>query len=195
LKKAVCTLPTMHAGEPTGDRSGRGAIGWAQRFLIVVLVTFTLAAVGNIAMEASYKPATRGLMFHDDGSLSEATATDPTIYRGRYWIASIVHDVAFGGTVVVPDRALIEGYRFRNLADVEIKVEEYDPELTGETVSSLEGLPSVQGLGNIIERFDFKPFRVVWSDEGLPVPVLRLWYFGEMMYFIDDRVLTPGSDR
>ena len=170
-------------------------VGWARRFFIVVIVTFTLAAVGNVAMEASYKPETRGLMFHDGGSLSEATATDPTRFRGRYWIASITHDVAFGGTVVVPDRSLIEGYRFRNLADVEIKVEDYDPSLTAGMVSSLQGLPTVDGLGNIIGRFDFKPFRVVWSDEGLPVPVLRLWYFGEMMYFIDDRVLSPGSDR
>ncbi|MCL1594880.1 MAG: hypothetical protein M3132_11080, partial [Actinomycetia bacterium] len=80
----------MYADEPTGGRSGSGVVGWARRFLIVVLVALTLAAVGNVAMEASYKPETRGLIFHDGGSLSESTATDPTRFRGRYWIASIL---------------------------------------------------------------------------------------------------------
>jgi hypothetical protein len=37
--------------------------------------------------------------------------------------------------------------------------------------------------------FDFKLFRVVWSPEGTPVPVLRLWRFGDMFYFVDDRLL------
>lgn len=183
----------MHAGEPAGAQpeAHRGT-EWARRFLVAVIVGLSIAAIGNIAMEASYKPETRALMVSEGGELAVATGTDPTRFRGRYWIASTVHDVAFGGVVVVPDSSVIHSYRFEKLADVDIIVEDYDPDLTAEIVASLDGLSTVQGLGNIVGLFDFKPFRVVWIAEGTPVPVLRLWYLGEMMYFIDDRVLTTG---
>ena len=97
--------------------------------------------------------------------------------------------------MVVPDLALVNPYRFENLADVEVREEGYDPDLTAGDVGSLQGLPFVQGLGNTTGLFDFKLFRVVSSPEGTPVPVLRLWRFGEVFYFVDDRVLAVGSAR
>ena len=94
-----------------------------------------------------------------------------------------------------PDRSLISSYRFENLAGVEISADSYDPELTAETVAYLDNLPTAQGLGNVTGLFDFALFRVVWDPQGTPVPILRLWYFGDMMYFVDDRVLGTGSNR
>jgi hypothetical protein len=166
---------------------------WTRRLLIVAVVALSVAAIGNIAIEASSGPDSRAVIVHDGGGLAEATSTEPSLSRGRYWIASIVHDLGFGGELVVSDRSLISEYRFENLAGVDVRVDSFDPELTPETVAYLDGLPTAQGLGNITGLFDFTLFRVVWDPEGTPIPVLRLWYFGDMMYFIDDRVLGTGS--
>jgi hypothetical protein len=163
--------------------------------LIVALAVMSLAVAANVTIEVNHMPETRALMVHEAGDLATATATDPSLSRGRYWIASTVHDVAFGGVLIVPDLSMINPYRFENLANVEVRVEGYDPDLTAEVVGSLHGLPTAQGLGNTTGLFDFKLFRVVWSPEGTPVPVLRLWRFGEMFYFVDDRVLTVESVR
>ena len=97
--------------------------------------------------------------------------------------------------MIVPDRSVVNPYRFENPANVEVRVESYDPDLTAEVVGSLHGLPTVQGLGNTTGRFDFKLFRVVWNPEGMPVSVLRLWRFGDMFCFVDDRVLTAEPVR
>ena len=160
---------------------------------MVVLTSLSIAAVGNITKEVLSEPNSRALIAHDGGELAEATATEPSLSRGRYWIASVMRDIASGGELIVRDRSLINPYRFKNLAGVEIVLETYDHDLTPEAVAQLDGLPTAQGLGNITGLFDFTLFRVVWSRDGTPVPVLRLWYFGDMMYLIDERVLTPGS--
>jgi hypothetical protein len=180
----------MHAGEPSGEcpDSYRASV-WLRLYVIVALAAMSLAVAANVAIEAKHEPETRALMVHGAGDLATATATDPSRSRGRYWIASTVHDVAFGGLLIVPDRSIVNPYRFENLANVEVRVEDYDPDLTVEVVGSLHGLPTVGGLGNTTGLFDFKLFRVVWSPEGTPVPVLRFWQFGEMFYFVDDRLL------
>jgi hypothetical protein len=186
----------MHAGEPSGDGSDPyRASKWPRLYVIVALVAMFVAAAANVVLETNHEAETRALMIHEAGDLAMATATDPSLSRGRYWIASTVHDVAFGGVLIVPDLSLVNPHRFENLADVEVRVESYDPDLTAEVVGSLHGLPTVQGLGNTTGLFDFKLFRVVWSPEGTPVPVLRLWRFGDMFYFVDDRVLTVESTQ
>jgi hypothetical protein len=161
--------------------------------VIVVLVAVFRAAAANVAIQANLEPETRALMIHETGDL--ATATDPSRSRGRYWIASTVHDVAFGGVLVVPDRSIVNPYRFENPTNVEVTVEGYDSDLSAEVVGSIHGMPTVQGFGNTTGLFDFKLFRVVWSPEGTPVPVLRLWRFGDMFYFVDDCVLIVESTQ
>jgi hypothetical protein len=191
----VCNLAPMDAEESLQGRLDlhRGH-AWTRWLLIIAIAALSVAAIGNIVIETLREPETRSLMVSNGGDLANVTATDPSLSRGRYWIASIVHDVAFGGELVVSDRSLIKPYRFENQADVKVTVESYDSALTAETVASLQGLPMAQRLGNITGRFDFGSFRVVLSPDGTPVPVLRVWYFGDMMYVIDDRVLTTGSN-
>ena len=127
-------------------------------------------------------------MVHPGGELSVAIGNDDTRYRARYWAVSAVHDVAFGGIVVVSDNSLISKYKYPKLADVEIRVESYDPALTAEEVASLEGLPSISEVSNLIGNTVFGPVVVVWSRDGVPVPVLRLWNYENTQYLIDDRV-------
>jgi hypothetical protein len=166
----------------------------ARRFLATVLVAFSIGALANVAFEANYEPELRALLVRPSGTLSTVTRTEVGLVRGRYWIASIVHDVAGGGVIVVPDELLITESRFNNLAGLDVQVEDYDSMLTAEMVASLAGLPSVRGVGNITGSADFLPFAVVWDHDGVPIPVLRLWYFEETMFLIDDRVFVSGVD-
>lgn len=162
----------------------------AQRFLAIVLVAFAVGALMNVAFETHYERELRALVVRPSGTLSTVTRTEVGVVRGRYWIASIVHDIAEGGVIVVPDELLITESRFINLAGVDVEVEDYDPMLTEEMVTSLADLPSVRGVGNITGSAGFAPFAVVWSSDGVPVPVLRLWFFEETMFLIDDRVFV-----
>jgi hypothetical protein len=166
----------------------------ARIFLATVLAVFSVGALANVALEASYETEGRSLRVRPSGTLSTVTRTEVGLVRGRYWIASIVHDVAGGGVIVVPDELLITESRFNNLAGVDVQVEDYDSMLTAEMVASLAGLPSVRGVGNITGSADFLPFAVVWDHDGVPIPVLRLWYFEETMFLIDDRVFVSGVD-
>jgi hypothetical protein len=185
----------MHVRDSADDRAeGRQAGEWARRFLVVVVAALVLGTLANIVMEASYKPESRALMMHEGGSLSIATATEPSASRGRYWITSIVHDTGFGGIVVVPQRSVINWYIYESLADVEVVAEDYNPELTPEMAEELQQYPSIVGIGNLKGLYDFKPFRVVMSPEGPPVAVYRVWYLLDMIYLVDDRVLTPETN-
>jgi hypothetical protein len=183
-------------GESSGECPGsyRASV-WPRLYVIIAFAAMYLAVAANVAIEANHEPESRALIVHEVGDLAKATATDSSMSRGRYWIASTVHDAAFAGVLIVPDRSLVNPYRFENLANVEITVESYDSELTAEGVGSLHGLPTVQGLGNTTGLFDFELFRGVWSPEGTPVPVLRLWRFGDMFCFVDDSVLTVEAVR
>jgi hypothetical protein len=166
----------------------------ARIFLATVLAVFSVGALANVALEASYETEGRSLRVRPSGTLSTVTRTEVGLVRGRYWIASIVHDVAGGGVIVVPDELLITESRFNNLAGLDVEVEDYDSMLTAEMVASLAGLPSIRGVGNITGSADFLPFAVVWDHDGVPIPVLRLWYFEETMFLIDDRVFVSGVD-
>lgn len=167
---------------------------WARRFLAVVLIGFSVGAFVNVGTESRYRPEARALLVRMSGDLSTVTGTEPSP-RGRYWVASIVHDIAWGGVVVVPDGSLISSSRFRNLAGVGVRIEDYDPTLTPGMVDSLGGLPVIRGVGNITGNDDYVPFAVVWSEEGTPVPVLRLWFFEGAMFLIDDRVEMAGVNQ
>jgi hypothetical protein len=163
--------------------------------VIGALALALLTSAANVVVELSRTPGDRAFIVHESGELARATSTDGSLSRGRYWIASAVHDVAFGGVLVVPDLSVIDAHRFANLADVDVRVEEYDPSLDADAAGTLFGLTHTQGAGNIEGRFDFKPFRVVVGPDGLPVPVLRLWQFADMIYLVDDRVLPVGGVR
>lgn len=97
--------------------------------------------------------------------------------------------------MVIPDGSPIGGSRFRNLAGVDVRIEEYDPVLTPEMVRSFEGWATVRGVGNITCNVDFVPFAVVWDEQGTQVPVVRLWYFEDTMFLIDDRFVMPDVIR
>jgi hypothetical protein len=167
----------------------------ARRFLAIVLIGFTVGSVVNVGMEARYEPGVRALLVHTDGQLSTITGTEFSPLRGRYWVASAVHDVAWSGVVVVPDPGLISSSRFHNLANVDVRTEDYNPILSQEQVQSLDGLPSIRGVGNLTGNDGFAPFAVVWSVGGKPVPILRLWFHGDSMFLIDDRVTVTDADR
>ena len=184
----------MPALEPESQEPDPGGTAvWKRIFLLVVAIVFSVGAFANVALEAMFEPGIRALRVRTDSDLSTVTGTEVGAMQGRYWVASIVHDIAWGGIVIVPDILLIDESRFHNLADADVRVEEYDPTLTPEMVDSLDGLPTVRGVGNIIGLSDFVPFTVVWSEEGAPVPVLRLWFSEDTMFLIDDRVVVDAD--
>ncbi len=184
----------MHARETKVPPLGTShPPAWHRWFLAAVLSVFGIGTVTNAVLEVGYVPAVRAVMVHDSGQLSVAIAHDDTRYRARYWIASVVHDIAFGSRLVVPDEELIDAYRFSYLADVRVDVENYDPTLPDSVLASLEGSPSVHGVGNMIGIDDYRPFVIVWSDEGTGVDTLRYWESGDTMYLVDDRLLGEGG--
>lgn len=189
----VCSIPMPPPARNSQEPDPGGTAPWKRIFLLVVVIVFSVGAFANVTLEAMYEPGIRALRVRPDGHLSTVTETEVGAMQGRYWVASIVHDIAWGGVVVVPDLLLIDESRFHNLADVEVRVEDYDPMLTPEMIDSLDGLPTVRGVGNIIGLSDFVPFAVVWGEEGAPVPVLRLWFSEDEMFLIDDRVFVDAD--
>jgi len=186
--------PRMHARETRVPPSGTSQPpAWHRWFLVAVLGVFGFGIVVNGVLEVGYIPAVRAVMVHDSGELSVAIAQDDTRYRARYWIASVVHDIGFGGRLVVPDEELIDAYRFSYVADSTVEVESYDPTLPDDALARLEGFPSVSGVGNMIGIDGFRPFVIVWSDEGAGVDTLRYWESGDTMYLVDDRLLGEGD--
>lgn len=169
-----------------------GAVG-AKRFVIMVLIVFTIGAGLNIASQMQAEPRERAIVVRDDNSIHNIVGTELDMVRGRFWVASTVHDVAYGGTIVVPDADLIRSWVFRDLAGADVVVEEYVPELTDEMISELDDLPNVTGIGNLMGNGDVMPFGVVWVTGGTPVPVLRYWTDGETFYLVDERVFGNGS--
>ena len=163
-------------------------MSWSRRFVAVVLVGFSIGAVVNVGMEVRSDPDLRAILVRSNGDLGYVAGTEPWPLPGRYWAAAVVHDVARGGTVVVPDTGLINIPRFRNLAGVDVQVEEYDPVLSPEMVSSIADYPKIEGVGNIAGNGDFVPFSVVWQPDGRPVPVLRLWFVDDEILLVDDRI-------
>jgi hypothetical protein len=166
---------------------------WPLWFAAVVIVAFSLGTVANVVLEWSFVPEQRALLVRDGGALNKVVRTEGEIVRNRYWIASVVHDIARGGTLIVPAEGLASEARFELFADVDIKVEDYDPELTQETVDSLEGSASVTGYGNTIGSTEYFPFVVVWDTADSSVAVLRMWFFEDTMYLVDERIMGSGD--
>jgi hypothetical protein len=180
-------------GSDGEESEGKMMVSWARRFLAVVLVGFSLGAALNIGMEARSESDLRALLVRTNGDLGAMAGTEPWPLPGRYWAAAVVHDVAGGGTVIVPDAVLIDRPRFRNLAGVDVRVEDYDPVLSPQMADLIADHPTIRGEGNIVGNSDYVPFAVVWSADGRPVPALRLWFFEDTMMLIDDRVIAEEA--
>ncbi len=180
------------SGAPMGLDNKTTTPVWAKRFITIVLVVFTIGTVLNVAGELKADPRERALVFRDDNSIHNIVGTELDLVRGRFWVASTVHDVAYGGTIIVPDGVPIRDWVFRDLAGSEVVIEEYDPTLTDEMIGKLDGLPRIAGTGNLVGNGDVMPFAVVWATDGTPVPVLRYWTDGETFYLVDDRSLGVG---
>jgi hypothetical protein len=95
-------------GESSGECPGsyRASV-WPRLYVIIAFAAMYLAVAANVAIEANHEPESRALIVHEVGDLAKATATDSSMSRGRYWIASTVHDAAFAGVLIVPDRSLV----------------------------------------------------------------------------------------
>ena len=167
---------------------------WPLWFVVVVVVAFSVGTVANVVVESSFAPEQRALLVRDGGALNKVVRTEGETVRNRYWIASVVHDIARGGTFVVPAEGLASEARFELLADVDIEVEAYDPELTQEMVDSFDGHASVTGYGNTIGSTEYFSFVVVWDEASSPVAVLRMWFFKDTMYLVDGRIMGPGEN-
>jgi hypothetical protein len=180
-------------GTPTSATDGPRP-KWFWWFVAVVVVAFSLGTVVNIAVEASFAPEQRALLLRSGGALGKVASTEYGSVQGRYWPAAIVHDIALGGTLVVPNLELVYPPRFELLADVDIRVENYDPVLTDAMYESLNGLPHARGVGNTVGSGGFKRIRIVWAEDGPPVPVLRIWFYENTTLLIDDRVTSPDAN-
>lgn len=182
--------PESSAPAGLDDEAGKN-VG-AKRFVSFVLVVFSIGTALNVASEMTVGPTEQAIVIRDDNSIHNIVGTELDLVRGRFWVASTVHDVGYGGTIIVPDGDLIRDWVFRDLAGSEVVIEKYDPELTDEMRGGLNGLPRIAGIGNLVGNGDVMPFAVVWVTDGIPVPVLRYWTDGETFYLVDDRVFGTG---
>ena len=161
----------------------------ARRLLMAIVVGFLVTAFINIGWEIKLPRDDRAVLVRDDGRLSTLSGTEPVRARERYWIAAALVEAGREGTLVVPDRELISGYQIANLPRMEVRVEDYRPELSAAEAEALLGYPHIAGVASLEPSADPQPFIVVWQDVEEPAPTIRLWYRDQTVYLVDDRVI------
>lgn len=164
-----------------------------RRLLAAILVGFAVVTLVNIAWEIQLPDQAEALLARDDGELRTLVSTEAVPARERYWITASLHEVASGGTLIVPEKGLVDTYHYLNFTEMDLRVEGYDSQLTGPEAAAIAGFPNIEGLGMLHPTLQpaqpHHPFVVAWLDDEGPAPTMRVLYRGDTVYLVDDRIM------
>jgi hypothetical protein len=161
----------------------------ARRLLAAIVIGFSVAALVNIGWEINLQQKDRAVLGRADSRLSTLAGTERVLARERYWIAAALVEAGHGGTLVVPEASLVDGYLIANLPQMELRVEGYSCELGAAEAEALFDFPHIAGVASLKPHEDKQPFLVVWKNAAGPAPTIRLWCRDQTVYLVDDRVI------
>jgi len=161
--------------------------------LAAILVGFAVAALINVGWEIKLPDQAEAVLAREDGRLRTLVSTEPAPVRERYWITSSLHEVASEGVLILPEGGLVDSYHYLNFTEMDLRVEDYDPGLTAAEANAIAEFPNIQGVAVLHPTLQPAqapgPFVVAWIDDEGPPATMRVWYRGDTVYLVDDRIM------
>ncbi len=122
---------------------------------------------------------------HDEAALDHLIATEQAHLSNNYRLYAELRELAAGGAIVVPPAEILASYTLEGLSLLEVRTEDYDPELSGEVAAPL--LDGVLFTGETETELggETRPY-IVAAPSGREPAVLRLLLVDGSVIVVDD---------
>ena len=135
--------------------------------------------VGSAAVPLESQP----VQFQASGTLGSLTVGQQAHIARRFGAYGQLRDLAAGGSIIVPDRPILDHYTLVHYSRLDVEVEEYPVKLTKNQAEILFEDAGLLGEGEIVGR-EVRPYVVVaTSDE---VTTMRVVMFGGTVVLVEE---------
>mgnify|MGYP001552526164 CR=1 FL=1 len=123
------------------------------------------------------------VQFHASGSLGVLTVDQQPHIAQRFGLYGQLRDLAAGGSVIVPERSILDPYTLVHYARLEVDVQDYSAKLTRKQAEALLENTRFSGDGEIVGR-EVRPYVVVATSEE--IGTMRVVLFKDTVFVVEE---------
>jgi len=156
-------------------------------------VILCAGAIVNVGLERSRPSDVRALQPSESDKMIDVAAEDEPSLLLKVGFALTMRSIAQGGELVVPPDSELQLEQLTHLADMTVRVEEYDSVLDLSSINVLQDLQRIDGYGRLRFSAASVDYSVIWIG---PLPAASMRYFTTedgRFAIVDSRVLEQAS--
>lgn len=165
-------------------------MGRARRLALTFIAALVAGSLVNVVIETGQPAGARAVAINDSGDLGALAAVTQRSVRINYAFTATLHDLARGGALVVSDPDLVASDEIENLSLMKLVVEQFDPSIPARLAVRLEERATISGEGALRRDGPETTWSIVTDGTATPGLRLRLVFFEDAAFVVDERLLA-----